>query len=236
MNKKFQIIALLCVLNCGAFGALAQSRRSHKRRAAPRPPADLIARVDEPRIDVRGKLVGQNYTNDYLGFSLTLPAGWQPQADDVQELLMDRVRRKSEDLHPVNQAAAEDSIARTTTLLIAIKPTDGLRNQLLMAAAEDIRVLLNVRTSRQYLEQMRKSFGKESPIAFGEPTTEVVGGVEYGVMGAGRPDPQTGAVTTVVQYYYITIRKNHALGFILTPSDSEHLQECKDVLASVKFQ
>ena len=83
---------------------------------------------------------------------------------------------------------------------------------------------------------MRQSIGKEAPIAFTEPTSEVIGGVEYGVIGAGKPDPETHVVTTVAQYYYVTIRKNHALGFVLTPSDPEHLQECKDVLARVKFQ
>lgn len=214
----------------------AQSRRTPRRQSPPPAPVDLIARVDDPPVDVSGKLTGQTYTNDYFGFSLTLPTGWQPQDPEVQKLTGEMIKQKTHEISDEkHRAATEASIKRTTLLLLAIKPTEELRNSVLMLMAEDLALAFNVRTPRQYLEIMRKST-EYLPIAYTEITSERIGGVDYGVLGQGKPDPQTKALTNITQYFYVAMRKHHALVFVMTPGDPKHLQECKDVLGAVKFQ
>lgn len=101
---------------------------------------------------------------------------------------------------------------------------------------EDISLAFNVRTLAQYLENMRRA-SESTPLKFDEQTTiEEIGGIKFGVVGAAPRNPVSVPSATVQQRYYITLRKNHALAFILTYDGAEQLQACREILNSLKFQ
>ena len=133
-------------------------------------------------------------------------------------------------------AASQSAVARTTLLLIAVKPTEGKVNPLVVGMTEDISLIFNVRTIEQYMESLRRA-GESTPIRFDEQTTiEELGGIKFGVVGATPRNPETAQSSNVRQHYYITLRKNRALVFILTYDGAEQLQACREILNSLKFQ
>jgi len=186
-------------------------------------------------VDATGKLNGSVYTNDALGFTLTLPAGWEAQDREVQQRFAEAVTEKTDEITK-GEAGARASVSRSTVFLIAVKPTDDRTNPAVVGMIEDIRLAFSVRTPRQYLENIRAA-SQNTPLIFDDKSsTEQINGVEFGMIGAGPKDPKASPSPTLRQRYYVTLRKNHAVIFILTYDGDTQLQACLEMLNSLKLQ
>ncbi len=194
------------------------------------------------RADVSGKFEGQTYVNKTLGFILTLPPGWQTQDTDVQQQLIDvareRMQERAQKSDPAVQRAVRASFSRTTMLLVAVKPSEDKISPNIMAVAENIAIALSVRTPRQYLEQVRRTntIGESLSAFEDEIKTEQIGGLEFAFLGVHPRNPQLAASSTVQQRFYVMMRKNYAVLFVLTYGTPEQLESCLDVLKSLKVQ
>jgi len=232
-------IILFMLLACCASASFAQSNRAPAARPSPSPapPPDPLPATQQTgvRLDVTGKFNGLVYTNSALGFTLTLPPGWQVQDSDVQQQFAEATTKKAAEVKE-GRAAAQASLSRTTLLFIVIKPTDQRINPTIIGLAEDIRLAFSTRTVHQYLESMR-SISIDSPFVFdANSTTERINGVEFGLLGSTPKEPHAPAMANLRQRYYVIIRRNHALGFILTYDGPEQLQACMEVLNTFKLQ
>ncbi len=238
MNKITKNASSLVVLACCASISVGQARRTQLPRGSNPPPPPLPAAV-APRIDVSGKLEGSTYTNAFFGFTLTLPHGWQAQDIEVKKQFTEVVKDKAQEDSVMRQRAYQASIARTSLLLIAVKPTEERTNPLVISMAEDIGLAFNIRTPRQYAEQLRQLsiIDKNSLLIFeDEVKTERIGGVEFAVVDAVARNPNITPVAKARQSYYLTVRNKYGISFILTYHSPEELQACKEMLASLKFQ
>lgn len=249
MNKKTSFIICLSMLAVCAFvpTATAQSRRASVPPSAQpvSPPPRALPLGDpkpSPRADVSGKFEGQTYVNKALGLSLVLPDGWQAQDTEVQQQLTntvsERMKERTQKADPAVQRAVQSSVARSTILLVAVKPSDDKISANMLAIAENIAVMLSVRTPRQYLELARhtNSIG-DSPIVLDEEVkNEKIGEVDFAFVNAHLRNPQLAASSTVQQRYYAMMRKNYAVMFVLTYGTPAQLQSCLDVLKSLKLQ
>jgi len=228
-------IALLFIGLCATI-SVAQSKRSPSTQPPPPRPAPTSTDLKPATIavDVTGSFAGQSYTNRALGFGLTLPPGWQAEDREVQNRFAEKVSQKAAENTAGRQPAAQASVARTTLLFVAVKPTDGKTNPIILAMAEDIALVFNIRTSRQYLEATRSSNASMTPLVFDDQiTTEKISGVEFGMLAA---NPKDSTAYSARQRYYVTLRHNHAIAFVLTFRGNEELQACLEVLNSLKFE
>lgn len=227
-------IATILLLLCCCLVSFAQTRRRTRDSLPPRP-APTNQTPATPSVDQNGRFEGQVYTNTALGFSLTLPEGWQPQDTETQRRFAEGAAQRAQQ-YGGQSPAAQASVKRTSVLMIAVKPTEGITNPSVIIAAEDIALYFNVRTPKQYIEQMR-TISRNTPMVVGENvTTETVGGAMFGVVDVDFLNaPQPGRAV-VKQRYYVTIRKNHAIAMILTYHGPEELQACLDVVKSFKAQ
>jgi hypothetical protein len=186
------------------------------------------------RVDISGGFNGPTYTNNALGFTVTLPLGWQVQDREVHEQFAESATKKTEEITE-GKPGAQASVERTKLLFIALKPTDGLTNPSVVAMTEDLTLVFNIRTPRQYLESMRQ-VAANSPLVFDDQiTTEKINGVEFGVSGAAPRDTMSAPSPGIRQRYYVILQKNRALGFILTYDGNEQLRACMDMLNSFKL-
>lgn len=241
-------LLLLLALLGAAQVADAQARRTPRPTpppaAPPAPAAPRPANPPPPRqqavigVDETGTFEGRTYANSALGFSLTLPAGWEAQDSDVQKEVLNRSADKVNEMVTTRGSKFDDSINRTKMLLIAVKPTDAAFSPSVTVMVEDIRAAIHVRTPKQYVEQMRKllSLNPNLPIKFvGEPIASSVAGADFSSIEAGPSDPQ--ATVIFGQQYMVTLRKNRALVFILTYDGSPgQMKECQAVIEALRFQ
>lgn len=189
-------------------------------------------------VDAVSRFDGQSYVNKSLGFSVTLPVGWQAQDSDVQRQIAARASESARGIaNERNRREMDNSIDRSRILLTAVKPTETSFNLVALVMSEDIRIALHVRTPRQYAEQMRRlSAAPALPIVFeGETMTERIADAEFAVMEARPRDPASVPTPDVRQKYFVTLRKNHALIFILSYSSPEQLRECRALLDTLRF-
>lgn len=226
-------IALLFIGLCATV-SIAQSKRGPSTQPPPPRPAPTPTdfKPASVAVDVTGSFTGQEYVSPALGFNLTLPQSWQAEDREVQTRFAERASEKVAENAAGRQPAAQASVARTTLLFVAVKPTDGKTNPIIMAMAEDIALVFSIRTSRQYLEATRSSNAGITALVFDDQiTTEKIGGVEFSMLGAS----PTVATSPLRQRYYVTLRHNHAIAFVLTFHGDEELRACLEVLNSLKF-
>ena len=75
------------------------------------PKVEEVEEVEEEQIYVRGEWVDQVYTNDYLGFSFTLPEGWVSASDEELYSMLDTATEEamSEDMKEQYDKAVENA-------------------------------------------------------------------------------------------------------------------------------
>ena len=75
------------------------------------PKIEEVEEVEEEQIYVRGEWVDQVYTNDYLGFSFTLPEGWVSASDEELYSMLDTATEEalSEDMKEQYDKAVENA-------------------------------------------------------------------------------------------------------------------------------
>lgn len=238
MKALLLIFALLGSMQVANAQARQQSRPAPPPAPKPLPTVNKVAPYFPP--DTGATLVGATYTNPFLGFMLTFPDGWEVQNADVIKRAneyADRVVQEATSDDPQQtQRAIQQSMARTTHLLFAIKRS-AVTNAVFQSATEDLTSAIVIPTARQYAESARRTINAiEGPMVFGDTvTTERIGSEEYAVIKA-RPRTPPPLAPDMEQLYYITIRKRHAVTFIITFSTPEERQACINALNAIKFQ
>lgn len=233
--------------------ASAQARRKPPRPApvtrteivpAPVPPPQQMTAPPTVvlRADLSGRLDGSTYTNNLLGVQVTLPAGWQASDPGVKRQIEEQVKQEASESIQNKPASSrrelQASVARTSPLLLAIKPTDATSNPVMFLMSEDISVVPLITSPKQYAAALVRSSGDDaaSQLLFDtQLQSERIGAVEYTVATA-RPRDKQSAAPGVEQRSYITVRRNHALAFILTFAGEEQRQACLDVIRAVEYR
>ena len=236
---KSLLLLLICL---GVFDAT--SIRAQSGRAPARPGTDARSANDAPpdarpandaqpvvHLDAAGNFDGTVYKNSSLGFSVTVPKGWEVQDKEVERAFASGAAEQTREIAGSEQSANE-SIDRTRLLFIAIKSSETNFNPSVIAMSEDISLAFDIRSSHQYIARLRSAAAR-TPLVF-EPETadETINGVSFGVVGAASVS-QAGKVR---QRYYVAIFKHQALLFILTFHDDAQLKTCRELLASIKSQ
>jgi hypothetical protein len=232
-RKITNYLIVLFLLGLFCHSAMAQARRN---QPPPRPVASPSPKPATVKVDMLGTFDGAVYRNQPLGFRITLPEGWQAQDDEVKKQLAEGASENTADITR-DRRAAKDSIARSTLLFVAVRPSDSPTNPTVLCMVEDVALVFNVRTPRQYLQSMRSIIDERAPIIFDdEITVEQISGVEFGVLGARLRDSATKVVSSVRQRYYVTLKRNKAIGFVLTYHDDKELQQCLELIHTFRFQ
>ena len=182
-------------------------------------------------MDAKGSFDGQVYTNKVLGFSLTVPEGWQFQDPETQTQFAARATERSAEMAQ-NSAGAKASLNRTKLLFILVRPTMTATNPTIVGMLEDVALAFNVRTPEQYLMAARNAIANNPTLLFDSYTTsEKVNGIDFSWMGAHPKNPSV----NVAQRYYATLQNHQAIGFVMTFHSADELEWCLQVLQGIKF-
>ena len=97
--KKFFSLFMIIALSLGLSACSSE------------PKIEEVEEVEEEQIYVRGEWVDQVYTNDYLGFSFTLPEGWVSASDEELYSMLDTATEEalSEDMKEQYDKAVENA-------------------------------------------------------------------------------------------------------------------------------
>lgn len=166
-----------------------------------------------------GTVNGSEYSNNYFGLRLTIPAGWNVQGDDVKKEIVElgkaQIVAKDEQERRQFDAAAD----RTSNLLTISKHPLGKPsafNAIFMAIAEPVPLAA---TPTLYVQKLKEILQQSQvPVTFVDEKAETINNIHF----------ETLTVTfspkgeLIRQKYHILIRKGYALGLISTViSDSD---------------
>jgi len=225
---KNNLLLAILFIACLASPNAGQSKHSEPSRPAPTPSPAANQGI---KVDVKGSFEGSTYTNAALGFTITMPEGWQVQDNETQTQFAARATERSS-TYGQGKPGTAAGLERTAILFMLVRPTETPTNPIVIGIAEDIALAFNVRTPEQYLMAARTN-GADPAIDFDTITTsEKINGADFAWMGAKPKNPNSHTYLR----YYVTLRKHHAIVFVLTFHRAEELQWCLDVLTSLKFE
>ncbi|HEV7892312.1 MAG TPA: hypothetical protein VGP08_16820 [Pyrinomonadaceae bacterium] len=237
MNRDLTqtLLATLLVAST-AFAARAQSTRQ-KSDPPPRP----VATIEEPKVEQPfdlGKLEGGAYSNDFFGFSMTLPKGWVVLGPEENKKILDTGKDLVEKgTTEKKKQGLEDSVARTHFLVTASKYPTGMAganfNALLICIAERVPTAI-IKTGTDYVSVMQRSFeGTAAKLELTAPLrTQKLGGADFTVADV----KMTAGPVVTAQRYYVRISKGHALTLAYTYYDEADLKTFDELLGTVKFK
>lgn len=180
-----------------------------------------------------GAFKGRRYENAFFGLTVTVPEDWfLPSADDFNRVMAAGAKLAGQTTAP---AEADDGPgdARLFSILRHSPQSDGVSNPGLIAVAEYVGPEGENNTSRDYLKQLKNSL-KEGPLDWttdGLIAAEEIGGVSFSSMQGQLSDGSN----FVDQAYYVTIRKEYAVCFVLSYTDEEQRGELKEILDTIVF-
>lgn len=217
------------------FAARAQSAQQKDEPPPPRPvapPAPAGATPDPGRVE------GGTYSNDFFGFSMTLPKGWVVLDADDNKKIMDAGKGLVEEgASELKKKGVEAAIVRTHFLVTASKfpagtPGPGF-NAFLICIAERIPTAV-IKTEAEYVSAMQRPFdGTSTKMELSSPLrTQKVGGADFTVADMKMT---VGPVVTA-QRYYVRITKGYALVAAYTYFDDADLKTFEEMMGSVKFK
>ncbi|MGA9994824.1 MAG: hypothetical protein WBP93_05375 [Pyrinomonadaceae bacterium] len=229
---------------CPDFRCYAIVSMGQSQQTTPQPPSTQSESSTSRSIDITGKFDAQTYTNQFFGFSMTLPNGWQGQDAEAVRRAKEAVQENAQgafgDANSATRRGVRKSISQSAFLASAVKPTGGATNPYLMIMAENISTAYNVRTPQQYVTQMQRlnEVAKGSPVEFdNDVTSEPIGGAEFAVTNAVRRNPGINGMPLLLRHrIYVMVRKDFALVFTLTYNSEEQLESGLEVIRSLKFQ
>lgn len=231
-----QTLLATLLIASAAHAARAQSTR---QKSDP-PPTPVTIQIDPELVapfDV-GKLEGGAYSNDFFGFSMTLPKGWSVVSEAEKKKFLEAGREIVEDgASESKKKGLEAAVERTHFLLTASKyPTGGAGpnfNALLFCIAERIPTAI-VKTGADYVSLMQRSFaGTAAKFEFTTPVrTQKVGGADFTVADV----KMSAGPVVMAQRYYVRITKGYALVMAYTYADEADLKILDEVLGTVRFK
>ncbi|HKG14391.1 MAG TPA: hypothetical protein VKB12_13770 [Pyrinomonadaceae bacterium] len=228
---------LLAILFVASATAPAQPTR--QKADPPTRPGPIV--LGDPKVEQpfdAGRVEGGTYSNDFFGFSMTLPKGWAVLgADDNKKILDTGKEMVQEGASEKKKQGLEASLVRTHFLVTASKYPTGTAgpefNALLMCIAERIPTAV-IKTGADYISVMQRTFeGTSTKLELSSPLrTQKVGGADFTVADVKLT---VGPVVTA-QRYYIRITKGYALAVAYTYYDDADLKTFDALLGTVKFR
>jgi len=182
-----------------------------------------------------GRFEGVVYHNDYLGFTITLPADWSIQDPQMTQQMV-RVGEKIIAGNDENvKVALEASQTRNVNLFTAFQHPIGSPvpyNPSLNAVAESVAHAPGIKTGADYLFHARRLL-ESGQMKFSFPRevyAQTLAGVEFHVMTTEVSVPPAQAVK---QEYLATVRKGYVLLLILSYSTDEERAVLYDILGTM---
>lgn len=206
--------------------------------------ADVIAqsgtRVDAGSPDLvksqnldPGQLDGVNYTNNFFGFSLSVPPTWVVVSGQQTKTVVEKQTKLMTD-DQKKKKVLDDSIQRSVALLSLTKlPAGEPDNASFMLIAERI-PSPSLKTGVDVIGSMANAFkGTTFNIEFqGEVQTERIGGADFGVVTIKNSSPNG----TFMQKIYVTTKNGYALELFYTYQNDADLDTLNSIVASMKIK
>ena len=184
-----------------------------------------------------GKIEEGIYKNDYFNMKVSLPSTWEIQSKDQMANLMKEGEKVLEKKNKELSSKLKANQVSTALLLIMFKnKTDsviGQFNPSFMIIAENLGRMSGIKTSVDYLDQLKKTL-KQTGINQISPeyTTRNIGGKDFDVLKATKND---GEVMDIKFVYSVSIQKGFALTILTTFATEEQEDEIMDVLHKITF-
>jgi hypothetical protein len=223
LTTNFFKLSLLISLMIVGADAIAQSGT----RVNPAPPDIVKSKNLDP-----GQLDGINYTNNFFGFSLSVPPTWVVVSGQRTKTVIEKQTKLMTDQK--KKKVLDDSIQRSVALLSLTKlPAGEPDNASFMLIAERI-PSSSLKTGVDVIGAMAKAFkGTNFNIEFqGEIQTERIGGADFGVVTVKNSSPNG----TFMQKIYATTKNGYALELFYTYLNSADLDTLNSIVASMKIK
>ncbi|MGI6621878.1 MAG: hypothetical protein ACOX4T_01790 [Acetivibrionales bacterium] len=180
---------------------------------------------------------GRKYTNSYFGLELNVPEGWyvasEEEKADLMQASQEVIAENNEDLAKKIDLSEE----KVLYLLFASKyPLNhqGL-NPNVMCMAENLGLLgkVSLKTGKDYLTASKTTIEQSGmPCAFGEISTEKLGGKDFDVMDI----TMDAGEIKISQKQYAAIFDGFALTFTITFFSEEDAKDIQTLLNTIKFE
>jgi hypothetical protein len=219
----FKLSLLISLMIVGA-DAIAQSGV----RVNPAPP-DI---VKSKNLDL-GQLDGVNYTNNFFGFSLSVPPTWVVVSAQRTKTVIEKQSKLITD-DQKKKEVLDDSIQRSVALLSLTKlPAGEPANASFMLIAERI-PSPSLKTGVDVIGAMAKAFKDTNfNIEFqGEIQTERIGGADFGVVTV----KNSSLNGTFMQKIYATTKNGYALELFYTYQNDADLDTLNSIVATMKIK
>ena len=184
-----------------------------------------------------GKVEEGIYKNDYFNMKVSLPSAWEIQSKDQMANLMKEGEKAIEKKNKEFSSKLKANQVSTALLLIMFKnKTDSVTGQFnpsFMIIAENLGRMSGIKTSVDYLDQLKKTL-KQTGINQISPeyTTRSIGGKDFDVLKATK---NVGEVMDIKFVYSVAIQKGFALTILTTFATEEQEEELMDVIHKITF-
>jgi len=199
----------------------------------------MSCKPPQPNLDiVYGEVQDHQYINEYFGFTIDLPAGWNVLSKEQIEHLQDMGKGMIAGENKKIKAEIEISDIRTANLLSIFKyelgPTREF-NPNLSIVAENIQSSPDIKTGEDYLNHSRKLL-EQSQFKYDSISTDVkkitISGQIFGMMFTS----VSYMGITIRQEYFSSVINGFSLNILLSYNNDEQKDELEKILNSLKFQ
>ncbi|HVF44182.1 MAG TPA: hypothetical protein VM936_14255 [Pyrinomonadaceae bacterium] len=222
-----------------AAAACAARAQSAQQKSDPPPPPRATIQID-PQVASpldTGKLEGGSYSNDFFGFSVTLPKGWVVLGPEENKQIMDAGKGLIEEgADERKKQGVEAAAARTYFLVTASKYPKGAAkpdfNAIFLCIAERIPTAV-IKTGADYFSVMQRTLeGTAAKVEVSPVRVQKVGGADFTVADIRT----TIGPSVAMQRFYVRVANGHALLLTYTYFDDADLKAFDDMLGTVKFK
>jgi hypothetical protein len=179
-----------------------------------------------------GRFEGSIYQNDYFGFQLNIPLGWQVEGLAHREKSMEQGRKLIASDSREEQARRDASVSRTKQLLnLSLYQDEGRQNlrAVFVCGAEEL-VSPEVSDVQYAASAKNILLTMKNPVSIEKDMyKESVDGIDFTVFETLSGDQR------VRQKYYVHVMRGYALFFISTYANQEDLATMQALIRSVKF-
>ncbi len=182
----------------------------------------------------RGVLEGRTYTNNFFGFSVSLPRDWIIADAQRRDSIVEETKSKITSDDKEKKEMAEASIARSANLLSLTKlPPGEPRNASLMLIAERI-PSPSIKNGVDVIHSMEEvTKNTNFTLEFQGPIqTQQIGTSEFAVAVMKNSSPYG----VVMQKVYMTVKNGYALEFFFTYIDAADLSAFDSIVKTMKVK